>query len=81
MAKILTGEVVSTKMAQTVVVKVGRAYSHPLYRKTIQRHKRYKAHVDSKINLKDGNIVDIQECRPISRDKTFKVLKVHKDKN
>lgn len=77
MAKVLTGKVVSTKMAQTVVVQVERAYSHPLYRKTIQRHKKYKAHIDDGMKVQDGNMVDIQECRPLSKDKTFKVVKVY----
>ncbi|MBP9797689.1 30S ribosomal protein S17 [Candidatus Woesebacteria bacterium] len=80
MAKVLTGKVVSTKMMNTVVVEVERAYSHPLYKKTIQRHKKYKAHVDGTIAVKDGNMVDIQECRPLSKDKTFKVVKVYAQK-
>ncbi|OGK29465.1 30S ribosomal protein S17 [Candidatus Roizmanbacteria bacterium RIFCSPLOWO2_01_FULL_42_14] len=78
MAKLLTGKVVSTKMAQTVVVQVERAYSHPLYRKKIQRHKKYKAHIDADMKIVEGDKVDIQECRPISKDKTFKVVKIHK---
>ena len=77
MAKILTGKVVSTKMAQTAVVVIARAYSHPLYRKTIQRHKRIKAHVTDDIKVEEGMMVDIQECRPISKDKSFKVIKVY----
>ncbi len=80
MAKILTGKVVSTKMAQTVVVEVERAYSHPLYKKTIQRHKKYKAHIEEGTAVRDGNMVDIQECRPVSKDKTFKVVKVYAQK-
>ncbi|MCC7303831.1 30S ribosomal protein S17 [bacterium] len=77
MAKVLTGKVVSTKMAQTAVVVVERAYSHPLYRKTIQKHKKFKAHVSDDMKVKDGMMVDIQECRPISKDKSFKVVKVY----
>lgn len=77
MAKQLTGKVVSTKMDQTAVVEVLRAYQHPMYKKTIRRHKKYKAHVDAEMTVQDGDTVDIEECRPISREKTFKVIKVH----
>ena len=77
MAKLLTGKVVSTKMAQTVVVEVMRSFQHPLYKKTLRRHKKYKAHVDESITVKDGDTVDIQECRPLSKEKKFKVIKVH----
>jgi len=73
MSKILTGEVVSTKMVKTVVVKVVRKYRHPLYRKVITTHKKYKAHnEDSKI--KEGDMVKIQETRPMSKEKYFKVI-------
>lgn len=73
MAKILTGEVVSTKMAKTVVVKVVRKYRHHLYRKVITSHKKYKAHnEDSKIKV--GDMVKIEETRPISKEKYFKVI-------
>lgn len=77
MAKLLTGKVVSTKMQDTVVVSVERAYQHPVYRKTIRRHKKYKAHVDAGLTVSEGDTVDITECRPLSKDKTFKVSKVY----
>ncbi len=77
MAKSLTGTVVSTKMANTVVVSVERAYQHPVYQKTIRRHKKFKAHVDAGMQVNDGDVVDIVECRPLSRDKRFKVSQVH----
>ena len=76
MAKQLTGKVVSTKMAQTATVEVLRAYQHPMYKKTIRRHKKYKAHVDTGMAVNDGDTVVIEECRPISKEKTFKVIKV-----
>ena len=75
MAKTLTGKVVSTKMQNTVVVEVEKAYRHRLYNKTLKRHKRFKAHVDGSIAVKDGDKVDIQETKPISKDKQFKVVK------
>ncbi|MGB9883117.1 MAG: 30S ribosomal protein S17 [Microgenomates group bacterium] len=73
MKKILTGKVVSTKMMKTVVVEVERKITHPLYKKVIVRHKRYKAHNDD-FKLEIGDIVKIQETRPISKDKHFQVI-------
>lgn len=77
MAKILTGKVVSTKMDKTVVVEIERAFRHPLYRKAMKRHKRIKAHVTSDMKVSDGDVVDIEETAPISKEKSFKVIKVH----
>lgn len=77
MAKLLTGKVVSTKMQNTAVVSVERAYQHPVYKKTIRRNKKYKAHVDAGVIVHDGDTVDITECRPLSKEKTFKVSKVY----
>ena len=74
MAKILQGKVVSTKMAKTVVVEVERAFTHPLYKKTIRSHKKYKAHLEDEMNIVEGDVVNIQETRPISKDKKFKVI-------
>lgn len=73
MAKIITGKVVSTKMQKTVVVRIERKFKHPLYKKTVIRHKRYKAH-NEKFELKEGDTVKIKESRPISKDKHFIVL-------
>lgn len=77
MAKTLTGKVVSTKMTDTIVVSVERAYQHPVYHKTIRRHKKFKAHVSNDMKINDGDTVDIVECRPLSRDKRFTVSKVY----
>lgn len=73
MNKILIGEVTSTKMQKTVVVRVERKFRHPLYRKVIIRHKKYKAHNES-MELVVGDVVKIEETRPISKDKHFKVI-------
>jgi len=73
MAKIFTGKVVSTKMAKTVIVDVERKLRHPLYRKVIVRHKKYKAHNENK-EIKEGDVVRIKETRPISKDKHFIVV-------
>jgi small subunit ribosomal protein S17 len=70
MAKSLIGEVVSTKMQKTVVVKVERKIKHPFYRKIITRHKKYKVHNED-LELKQGDMVVIKETRPISKEKHF----------
>ena len=74
MAKILIGEVVSTKMQKTIVVKVERRFRHRAYKKTIVKHKKYKVHNEN-LNIKVGDTVKIQETRPISKDKHFIVVK------
>jgi len=73
MKKTLVGQVTSTKMQKTVVVKVERKFRHPLYRKIIIRHKKYKAH-NEKLELVIGDKVKIEETRPISKDKHFNVI-------
>ncbi len=73
MKKTLVGKVISTKMAKTVVVKVERKFRHPVYHKVIVRHKKYKAH-NEKLDLKLGDIVQIEETKPISKDKHFIVV-------
>jgi small subunit ribosomal protein S17 len=74
MRKKLIGKVTSTKMKKTVVVKVERRFSHPIYKKVIKRHKKYKAHNEN-LDLKVGDLVLIEETRPISKDKNFVVVK------
>ena len=71
----LIGLVVSDKMDKTVVVSVQRATIHPLYRKTIRISKRYKAH-DEQNDCRLGDRVEIIECRPLSKDKKFRVAQV-----
>lgn len=75
MAKILTGKVVSTKMEKTAVVEVEKSFKHKLYHKILKRHKKFKAHLDGTIAVQDGDKVDIEETKPISKDKQFKVIK------
>lgn len=73
MAKVLTGKVVSNKMQKTVVVDVETVYRHPLYQKTIFKNKRFQAHnEDMELNI--GDVVRIEETRPISKNKNFKVI-------
>ncbi len=73
MKKTLVGKVVSTKMIKTVVVLVERKFRHAVYHKVIIRHKKFKAH-NEKLNLQLGDVVKIQETKPISKDKHFVVI-------
>ena len=70
----LTGKVVSDKMDKTVVVVVDRMKEHPKYHKRYKVSKKYKAH-DANKEYHEGDVVVIEECRPLSRDKRFKVVK------
>lgn len=70
----LTGTVVSDKMNKTVVVEVSRLKQHPKYFKRYSVSKRYKAH-DQNSEFKVGDTVVIEICKPISRDKCWKVVK------
>jgi small subunit ribosomal protein S17 len=71
--RILTGTVVSDKGDKTVVVNVERKVKHPLYGKIIRRSKKYHAH-DENNEISTGEVVRIEETRPISKLKTWKVL-------
>ncbi len=73
MSKILTGRVTSTKMTKTVVVEVSRVKRHPVYQKVIKKSRKFKAH-NEKPDIKEGDVVRIQETRPQSRDKHFVVI-------
>lgn len=71
--KILKGVVTSDKMDKTIVVKVTRFVEHKKYGKRIKKAKKYKAH-DENNSKKIGDVVEIEETRPISKDKKFKVI-------
>ena len=71
--RILTGTVVSDKADKTIVVSVERRVKHPLYGKIIKRSKKYHAH-DEGNEFKQGETVRIEETRPISKLKTWKVI-------
>jgi small subunit ribosomal protein S17 len=71
----LTGTVVSDKMNKTVTVLVERKVKHPLYGKIIRLSKKYHAH-DENNEFHPGDIVVIEECRPLSRTKTWKVARL-----
>ena len=71
--RVLTGTVVSDKGDKTVVVRVERRVKHPLYAKIIKLSKKYHAH-DAANEFRMGEIVRIEECAPISKLKTWKVV-------
>ena len=71
--KILQGKVVSSKSNKTIVVEVTRKFQHPFFGKVISRSKKYHAH-DENNKFKEGDIVSIIECAPISKKKTWEVL-------
>jgi len=71
--KVLKGVVTSDKMDKTIVVKVTRFVEHKKYGKRIKIAKKYKAH-DEDNSKKVGDTVEIEETRPISKDKKFKVI-------
>lgn len=71
----LIGRVTSTKMQKTVVVRVDRRVRDPLVGKTITRSRKYHAHVEEG-QFSDGDLVEIAECRPISRTKSWKVTRL-----
>ena len=68
--RVLTGRVVSDKMDKTITVLVERRIMHPLYKKFIRRSKKYAAHDEAK-TCKEGDLVRIEECAPISKRKTW----------
>ncbi len=71
--RVLQGVVVSDKADKTVVVLVERRFMHPLYKKFIRRSKKYRAH-DEENRCKTGDSVRIEECRPISKTKSWKII-------
>lgn len=73
--KIYTGKVVSDKMDKTVVVAITRLFQHPLYKKTVKKVTRFKAH-DEENRCKVGDTVSIIETRPLSKDKRWVVLEI-----
>ena len=73
--KSLTGTVMSNKMDKTVVVAVPRRVKHPEYKKYVKSRETYKAH-DDKNECNVGDTVVIHECRPLSRDKRWRVTSI-----
>ena len=73
--RIIQGTVVSDKMQKTIVVSVERKKKHRLYHKVVTVTERYKAHDDNDA-CKLGDVVRIQECRPLSREKRWRVVEI-----
>ncbi len=71
--RVLTGRVTSDKMEKTITVLVDRRVIHPLYKKFIRRSKKYAAHDDTN-QCQVGDMVRIEECRPISKRKTWMLI-------
>ena len=71
----LSGRVVSDKMMKTVTVLVERRVKHPLYGKFVTRTQKYHAH-DENGEYHEGDMVEIEECRPLSRTKAWRVTKL-----
>jgi small subunit ribosomal protein S17 len=70
----IKGKVVSDKMQKTVVVSVDRFFAHPVYKKRIKVSKRYLAH--NEVGAKSGDIVVIEETRPVSKRKAWRVAEI-----
>jgi small subunit ribosomal protein S17 len=73
--RVLQGMVTSDAMDKTVTVRVDRRFMHPVYKKFITRSKKYAAH-DEENSYKVGDVVRIEETRPISKRKSWKVIAV-----
>ena len=72
-----TGLVVSSKRDKTITVMVERKVKHPLYKKILRRSSKLQAH-DQNNTCNEGDLVTIQECRPLSKTKSWELLKVEK---
>ena len=73
--KVRVGEVVSNKMTKTIVVRVERRFPHPQYKKIVTAYKKFYAH-DEKAEAKLGDTVRIEETRPLSKLKRWKLLEI-----
>ena len=71
--RVLQGVVISTAQNKTATVRVERRIKHPVYTKVIRRSKKYAAH-DENNDCEVGDIVNIRECKPISKRKTWEIL-------
>ena len=76
----ITGRVVSNKMDKTITVLVERVVKHPVYGKYIKRSTKMMAH-DEKNICQEGDVVSITSCRPLSKNKSFKLVNVLESAN
>lgn len=72
------GEVISNKMAKTIVVRVQRRFPHPEFKKVVTQYSKFYAH-DEKSIAKVGDLVRIQECRPLSKMKRWRLVEVERN--
>ncbi len=75
LTRTLVGEVVSNKMNKSITVKVERKVKHPLYGKFMRRSTKLTAH-DEANECQEGDVVTIEECRPLSKNKSWRLLKI-----
>ena len=73
--KQLIGRVVGNKMDKTIVVEIEKIVMHKLYKKSLKRSNRYKSH-DEKNECEIGDIVKIEETRPLSKDKRYRLIEI-----
>jgi len=73
--KQLIGKVVSNKMDKTIVVEIENLVMHPLYKKSVKRTKKMKSH-DEKNECSVGDVVRIEESRPLSKDKRHRLIEI-----
>ena len=73
--KVLRGTFVSDKMDKTIVVEIETTKSHPLYGRRVKYTKKFKAH-DENNEAKIGDVVEVMETRPLSKDKHFRLVKI-----
>lgn len=71
----MTGRVVSNKMDKSITVLIERSVRHPLYNKYIKRSSKMHAHDESN-ECNEGDLVQIQQCRPLSKTKSWRLVKV-----
>lgn len=72
------GEVISNKMTKTIVVRVERRFPHPEFKKVVTQYNKFYAH-DEKSVAKVGDLVRIQECRPLSKTKRWRLVEVERN--
>jgi len=73
--RVLRGLVTSAKMDKTIVITVTSLKQHPLYKRTMKRSKKFKAH-DENNECGTGDSVEIMECRPLSKEKSWRLIRV-----
>ncbi len=73
--KQVIGKVVSNKMDKTIVVEIENLVMHPLYKKSVRRRKKIKSH-DSKNECSIGDIVKVEETRPLSKEKRYRLIEI-----